>query len=73
MQTIIGYIDYVSGHLRYGHYELELNDEDFEKFKVMSQEEQKEEIQDNGILVIDDYEIDDIGTIYSIEIEEDEV
>ena len=41
MHTICGDLDYVYGYLRYGHLELELNDEDFEKFKSLSLKEQK--------------------------------
>ena len=33
MHTIYGDLDYVNGYLRYGHLEMELNDEDFEKKK----------------------------------------
>ena len=32
MHTIYGDLDYVQGYLRMGHLEMELNDEDFEKF-----------------------------------------
>ena len=35
MHTIYGDLDYVQGYLRMGHLEMELNDEDFEKFKSM--------------------------------------
>ena len=36
MHTIFGDLDYVQGYLRMGHLEMELNDEDFEKFKSLS-------------------------------------
>lgn len=39
MHTIFGDLDYVYGYLRYGHLELELDDEDFEKFKSLSLKE----------------------------------
>jgi len=59
--------DYVTGHLRYGHYEgiLELTDEEFEEFK----EEPgwfEDEIKELDFLV-DDYRIDDIGNNLEID------
>ena len=39
MHTIFGDLDYVQGYLRMGHLEMELNDEDFEKFKSLSLKE----------------------------------
>lgn len=66
MHIICGDLDYVQGHLRYGHLEMELNDEDFEKFKSLSLKEQKEYLNDNGNLIVDDYEVDDWGSITEI-------
>lgn len=66
MHTIYGELDYVQGHLRYGYLEMELNDEDFEKFKSMPEEEQKAYLNDNGNLIIDSYEVDDWGDIIDI-------
>lgn len=63
---IVADIDYVQGYLRYGHYELILNDEEFEKFKSLSENDQEEEIRDNGNLMIDSYSVDDIGSITEI-------
>ena len=42
MHIIYGDLDYINGYLRYGHLELEFNDEDFEKFKSLPLKEQKE-------------------------------
>lgn len=66
MHTIFGDLDYVQGYLRMGHLEMELNDEDFEKFKSMPEEEQKAYLNDNGNLIVDSYEVDDWGDIIDI-------
>ena len=63
-------LEYVAGHLRYGHLEgvIEVPDEEFEKFK----ENPIDFLYDNEYideldLLIDDWEIDDRGPINSIE------
>lgn len=61
--TVIADIDYISGHLRYGHYELEMDEE---TFKNLSKEDLKELINDRGELIVDDYEIEDHGDITDI-------
>ena len=61
MHTICGDLDYVYGYLRYGHLELELDDEDFEKFKSLSLKEQKEWLRDEGTIEVDDYRVEDCG------------
>ena len=66
MHTIFGDLDYVQGYLRMGHLEMELNDEDFEKFKSLSLKEQKECLQDEGSVEVDDFSVDDIGSITEI-------
>lgn len=66
MHTIYGNLEYVQGYLRYGHLEMELNDEDFEKFKSLSLEEQEEWLRDEGHIEVDDYSIDDSGDITEI-------
>ena len=65
-KTIIGNIDYIIGRLRYGHFELNLTDEEYSKFISLSKEEQKDWVK-NGELIIDDYEVDGYGDITSIE------
>ena len=60
-------VEYLMGYLRYGHYEgtIELTDEEFEEFK-------KNPISycnnhDLGLdILVDDYEIDEIGNIEKI-------
>ena len=62
---IIADVDYVTGHLRYGHWELELSDEDYNEYKNLSEEDKISWIED-GNFIIDDYRIYDIGTITEI-------
>ena len=66
MHTIYGDLDYVQGYLRMGHLEMELNDEDFEKFKSLSLKEQEEWLRDEGHVEVDDFSVDDIGSITEI-------
>ena len=66
MHTIYGDLDYVQGYLRMGHLEMELNDEDFEKFKFLSLKEQKEWLWDEGSVEIDDFRVEDCGSITEI-------
>ena len=66
MHTICGELEYVQGFLRDGHFEMELNDEDFEKFKSLSLKEQKEWLWDEGRVNVDDFSVDDIGSITEI-------
>lgn len=66
MHTIFGDLDYVQGYLRMGHLEMKLNDKDFEKFKSLSLKEQKEWLRDEGSVEIDDFSVDDIGSITEI-------
>ena len=66
MHTIYGALGYVQGYLREGHLEMELNDEDFKKFKSLSLKEQEEWLKDEGYTVLDDYIIDDMGDITEI-------
>lgn len=66
MHTIFGDLDYVQGYLRMGHLEMELNDKDFEKFKSLSLKEQKEWLRDEGRVEVDDFSVDDIGSITEI-------
>lgn len=61
MKVITCPVDYVCGHLRYGHYELELTDEEFAEFQQSSDEEKIGWLQD-GDFIVDSYRIDDIDT-----------
>ena len=67
-------LDYVTGHLRYGHLEgiVEMTDEEFERFK----EDPINFFYDNEYecnrldLIIDDFEVDDRGPINEVNWEE---
>jgi len=67
---IIADVDYVTGHLRYGHWELELSDKEYEEYKNLSEEDKVSWIEDSNFIV-DDYRIYDIGTITEIREEDD--
>ena len=67
---IIADVDYVTGHLRYGHWELELSDKEYEEYKNLSEEDKISWIEDSNFIV-DDYRIYDIGTITEIREEND--
>ena len=66
MHTIFGDLEYVQGYLRMGHLEMELNDEDFEKFKSLSLKEQKEWLWDGGDVKVDDFRVEYCGSITEI-------
>lgn len=51
-------LDYISGHLRYGHLELVV---DADKWNDLSEEEKKAFFEDNAYIVVDDYEVEDHG------------
>lgn len=61
MKRIVLNCDYIQGYLRNGHFELNLNDEDYEKFKSLSKEEQLEWAKD-GDMHIDSYRVEDYMT-----------
>ena len=66
MHIIYGNLDYVQGFLRCCHLEMELNDEDFEKFKSLSLKEREEWLWDEGQVEVDSYSIEDCGSITEI-------
>lgn len=63
-------VEYLVGHLRYGHFEgdLELTDEEFKKFRKnpVGFINEKKYYFDLD-LVVDDYDIDDRGDIESVD------
>lgn len=62
-------IDYVAGHLRYGHYEglINLNDEEFKDFEKNPIEFLINKDNFNLNFVVDDYCIEDMGEICNVE------
>lgn len=64
--VIIGSIDYVVGYLKSGHFELNLDEEDLEKFNNLTEEEKRKFLKENGDLLIDDCIINDFGDITDI-------
>lgn len=63
--TLTGNIDYIQGHLRYGHYEVEV---DSEFVKNSTKEQLKQYLREKGELIVDDYEVDDVGAITKLEV-----
>lgn len=61
--TVIADIDYINGHLRYGHYELEMEKSVFEN---LSQSDLMDALRNDGELIVDDYEVEDVGDIQNI-------
>lgn len=62
MKRIICPVEYVMGHLRNGHYELDLSEEDYEKFQHSSDKEKEDWIRD-GDFIVDDSRVEDIGLL----------
>lgn len=60
--------DWIIGHTRFGHWELNLTDAEYEKFKNLSEDKQIQYIKDEGYLTVDDYEIDEHGEPTNIQI-----
>lgn len=67
--TVTANVDYVMGHLRYGHYEgtLELTEEEYEQFRANPVKFLNEYDHDLDF-ILDDYEIDGIGSIEEVDI-----
>lgn len=70
MALITAGVEWISGHLRYAHYELSLEEEDLEEFKLAPKEVQKEWIKEEGSLIVDEYRVNDFGEITEIEVNE---
>lgn len=64
MKTLLIPVNYVFGHLRYGHMEVTLEDEDYQRFLNASDKEKENILDENDAsLVVDDYEVDDYGEL----------
>lgn len=66
MYTVVGEVDYVLGQIHSGHYGAILSDSEFSEFQKMSEKDPKKYIKKHGKLVIDAYNINDIGDIVDI-------
>lgn len=71
MKTICADLEYLMGHLRYGHIELQMDEKEYKKYETYTNEEKEEYIFENGDLIIDDYKVDDYGPISNIRIYND--
>lgn len=62
-------LDYVTGHLRYGHFDALIPEDKIEAFKNADKYEKEEMIREYGDLEIDDYRVDDFecGSIEAFE------
>lgn len=68
MKKIIIHCNYIQGFIRNGHLELELSDEEFKKFEVLSKEDKIDWIKEDGELYIDSYRVEDYEVGDEIEI-----
>lgn len=66
MYKIEAEVDYVVGYLRSGYYVLYLNEEAFEEYQALSDEEKKEYLEEEGEFKLDDVSIEEIGPIINI-------
>jgi len=62
---IEAYPEYIQGHLKRGHYECNIPDDEYIKIKD-NRNALINYIRANGDLLVDDWEIDDVGSIESI-------
>ena len=60
--------DWIVRHTRFGHWELNLTDAEYEDFNNLSEDEQLQYLKDEGSLIIDDYYIDDYEEPTNIQI-----
>ena len=67
LTTVTAQIEYICGSLRTAHREIDLTKEELEKFELMSLEEQKEYLEEEGEIVIDDFRIEDFGETMDID------
>lgn len=63
-------VDWLQGHIRYGHFEGEIEVSDEEVKKIKDNPSRLEHYLDDLNLIIDDWEVDNRGTIYEAELEE---
>lgn len=57
-------VDYVDGHLRYGHFEGKFTEEQYAEYMALESDAEKQEmLSELGELIIDDYRINSYGDI----------
>lgn len=66
--TISAQYGYIVGRIRYGHIEMALSESDYKEFLNLTPEEQKNWLKDEGEIIIDDFDIEDLGSLDNIEI-----
>lgn len=61
MKTLVFPLDYIMGRLSWGHMEVTLDDEAYERFLNAKSDKEKREIIDefDPVVLVDDYDIDD--------------
>lgn len=64
-------VDCIMGHLRYGHFEGELTEEQYQEYlSLTSEKDQEDFVTDMCRLVIDSYSVDDYDPPTNINIQE---
>jgi hypothetical protein len=71
--TVSANVDYIMGHLRYGHYEgtLRLTEEEYQEFManpVPFVKANRDKFMDDLELIVDDWSVEDVGDIYEVEV-----
>lgn len=71
MKTVCADLKYLTGHLRYGHIELPMDEKEYKEYETYTGKEKEKYIIENGDLIIDDYEVNDYGPISNIRVYND--
>lgn len=71
MKTVCADLEYLMGHLRYGHIELQMDEKEYKEYETYTDKEKEEYVFENGDLIIDDYKVNDYGLISNIRIYND--
>lgn len=61
-------VDWIQGHLRFGHFEGEFTEEQYQEYINLPSEEKKEYIRDVCNLIVDDWSIESYDDPSNIEI-----
>ena len=71
MKTVCANLEYLTGYLRCGHIELQMDEEEYKEYETYTDKEKEEYVFENGDLIIDDYEVNDYGPISNIRVYND--